>query len=77
MKDALGDKVEKVSVSNRIVDAPCVVVTGGELFPSFYIVMMLTMLLLSLWMEREYGTYNEKSSEYRTFLAVSTHISPC
>eukprot|EP00798_Chlamydomonas_sp_ICE-L_P007423 gene7423-556_t len=28
MKDILGDKVEKVMVSDRIVDAPCVLVTG-------------------------------------------------
>ncbi|KAG6867951.1 hypothetical protein C0993_009202 [Termitomyces sp. T159_Od127] len=28
VKDALGDKVEKVVVSNRIVDSPCVLVTG-------------------------------------------------
>jgi len=28
IKDALGDKVEKVVVSNRIVDSPCVLVTG-------------------------------------------------
>jgi len=28
IKDILGDKVEKVIVSNRVVDAPCVLVTG-------------------------------------------------
>lgn len=28
MKDVLGDKVEKVVVSDRIVDSPCVLVTG-------------------------------------------------
>ena len=28
VKDALGDKVEKVMVSNRITDSPCVLVTG-------------------------------------------------
>jgi molecular chaperone HtpG len=28
IKDALGDKVEKVIVSNRITDSPCVLVTG-------------------------------------------------
>jgi len=28
IKDILGDKVEKVMVSNRVVDAPCVLVTG-------------------------------------------------
>jgi molecular chaperone HtpG len=28
IKDALGDKVEKVVVSNRIADSPCVLVTG-------------------------------------------------
>jgi molecular chaperone HtpG len=28
VKDALGDKVEKVIVSNRIADSPCVLVTG-------------------------------------------------
>jgi len=28
IKDALGDKVEKVVVSNRITDSPCVLVTG-------------------------------------------------
>ena len=28
IKDALGDKVEKVIVSNRINDSPCVLVTG-------------------------------------------------
>merc|ERR1711866_43239 len=28
MKDILGDKVEKVLVSDRIVDSPCVLVTG-------------------------------------------------
>jgi len=28
VKDALGDKVEKVVISNRIVDSPCVLVTG-------------------------------------------------
>jgi molecular chaperone HtpG len=28
VKDALGDKVEKVVVSNRIIDSPCVLVTG-------------------------------------------------
>jgi len=28
VKDVLGDKVEKVIISNRIVDSPCVLVTG-------------------------------------------------
>jgi molecular chaperone HtpG len=28
IKDILGDKVEKVIVSDRIVDSPCVLVTG-------------------------------------------------
>merc|ERR1712070_424129 len=28
MKDILGDKVEKVLVSDRVVDSPCVLVTG-------------------------------------------------
>lgn len=28
VKDALGDKVEKVIVSHRVVDSPCVLVTG-------------------------------------------------
>jgi len=28
IKEALGDKVEKVVVSNRIIDSPCVLVTG-------------------------------------------------
>ncbi|KXZ53025.1 hypothetical protein GPECTOR_8g392 [Gonium pectorale] len=28
MKDILGDKVEKVTVSHRVVDSPCVLVTG-------------------------------------------------
>jgi molecular chaperone HtpG len=28
IKDALGDKVEKVVISNRITDSPCVLVTG-------------------------------------------------
>jgi molecular chaperone HtpG len=28
VKDALGDKVEKVIISNRISDSPCVLVTG-------------------------------------------------
>merc|ERR1712159_376494 len=28
MKDILGDKVEKVVVSDRVVDSPCVLVTG-------------------------------------------------
>lgn len=28
IKDILGDKVEKVSISNRISDSPCVLVTG-------------------------------------------------
>ena len=28
VKEALGDKVEKVIVSNRIIDSPCVLVTG-------------------------------------------------
>jgi molecular chaperone HtpG len=28
VKEALGDKVEKVIVSNRITDSPCVLVTG-------------------------------------------------
>lgn len=28
IKDALGDKVDKVVVSNRIADSPCVFVTG-------------------------------------------------
>ncbi|KAK0450743.1 heat-shock protein 90 [Armillaria borealis] len=30
VKEALGDKVEKVIVSNRITDSPCVLVTGQE-----------------------------------------------
>jgi len=28
MKDVLGDKVEKVVVSSRIEDTPCILVTG-------------------------------------------------
>jgi molecular chaperone HtpG len=28
MKDILGDRVEKVVVGDRIVDSPCVLVTG-------------------------------------------------
>jgi molecular chaperone HtpG len=28
MKDILGDRVEKVVVSDRVVDSPCVLVTG-------------------------------------------------
>lgn len=28
IKDALGDKVEKVIISNRITDSPCVLITG-------------------------------------------------
>jgi molecular chaperone HtpG len=28
MKDILGDRVEKVIVSDRVVDSPCVLVTG-------------------------------------------------
>lgn len=28
IKEVLGDKVEKVCVSNRISDSPCVLVTG-------------------------------------------------
>jgi molecular chaperone HtpG len=28
VKEALGDKVEKVIISNRITDSPCVLVTG-------------------------------------------------
>jgi molecular chaperone HtpG len=28
VKDALNDKVEKVIVSNRITDSPCILVTG-------------------------------------------------
>jgi molecular chaperone HtpG len=28
VKEALGDKVEKVVISNRITDSPCVLVTG-------------------------------------------------
>jgi len=28
MKDVLGDKVEKVLISHRIQDSPCVLVTG-------------------------------------------------
>jgi molecular chaperone HtpG len=28
IKDILGEKVEKVAVSDRIVDSPCVLVTG-------------------------------------------------
>jgi len=28
IKEVLGDKVEKVNVSNRITDSPCVLVTG-------------------------------------------------
>lgn len=28
VKDILGNKVEKVVISNRIVDSPCVLVTG-------------------------------------------------
>jgi len=28
VKDALGDRVEKVVISNRIADSPCVLVTG-------------------------------------------------
>jgi molecular chaperone HtpG len=28
MKDLLGDKVDKVVVSDRLVDSPCVLVTG-------------------------------------------------
>jgi HSP90 family molecular chaperone len=28
MQEILGDKVEKVQVSDRIVDSPCVLVTG-------------------------------------------------
>jgi len=28
IKDTLGDKIEKASVSNRLVDSPCILVTG-------------------------------------------------
>jgi HSP90 family molecular chaperone len=28
MKEVLGEKVEKVVLSNRVVDSPCVLVTG-------------------------------------------------
>jgi molecular chaperone HtpG len=28
IKEVLGDKVEKVCVSNRVIDSPCVLVTG-------------------------------------------------
>jgi len=37
MKDILGDKVEKVVVSDRIVDSPCCLVTGEyERPPPYY-----------------------------------------
>jgi molecular chaperone HtpG len=30
MKEILGDRVEKVAVSNRIADSPCVLVKTGQ-----------------------------------------------
>jgi molecular chaperone HtpG len=50
IKDTLGDNVEKVKLSNRITDSPCVLVTGqfGWLFYMERIVTAQMLRLLSM-----------------------------
>ncbi len=64
VKDALGDKVEKVVVSNRITDSPCVLVTGqfgwsSNMVVLHYSVCLRFNLLIACCL---LGTYHEGAS---------------
>jgi molecular chaperone HtpG len=58
VKDALGDKVEKVVVSNRISDSPCVLVTGQYGWSSNMVSVAGALSLLQLLIS-VIGTYHE------------------
>lgn len=63
VKDALGDKVEKVIVSNRITDSPCVLVTGQFGWSSNMVsvdrVDHFSFICLTNFFPLKIGTYHE------------------
>ena len=60
VKKALGDKVEKVIISNRITDSPCVLVTG-QFGRRTWLVLITShsFVLMNLFYSIKIGTYHE------------------